>query len=264
MGVMPLSTLARVRRAANKTGANDTDDALLRSALASASQAMQMYCSMEWQRGIQTDTRACNPNGILMLRSKPVWSIQYVQYLRQGTLQPQTLLPSQYALFDGNELRYPGGGPLERLIVTYEGGVASSADVSTEAITSHTGTPVVGDTFASDLALGSIVSVDLVAGTAQLRIADGTFLAGDVLTSTTQGHTWTLTLGETVAPSIVSDYADLANACDQQALYIYQRRSTPGRKVVQSGNAPTTFEDGYKLLPGVVEVLEFYDHQFLG
>lgn len=265
MGILVLSTLERVRRAANKTGTVTSDDDLLLSALASASQAMQSYCSMQWARqsGI-VETRACAPSGILMLRAKPVVSIASVQVLSRGQLTPRDLLPTQFALFDGNELHYPGGlGPLDRVITTYDGGVAESTEVSTESVKSVTGTPTPGDAITSSTARASLVSFDGQAMTAKISVTDGTLSAGSTITG--PGDTpWTMTLGDTLIPSIISDYCDLANACDQQACYIYQRRNTPGRKVVQSGQGNTTFEDSYQLLPGVKEILEYYDHQFLG
>lgn len=226
---------------------------------------MQSYCSMQWHRSQQVETRACAPSGILMLRAWPVVSISSVQLLMRGSLKPRPLQPSEYALFDDNELHYtPGLGPLDRIITAYMGGIADSTSISTEAMTAYTGTVVAGNSFASATARGTIASVDTTAMTVRVDVSDGTLFPGDILTSTTGGSAWTITLGETIVPSIVSDYCDLANACDQQAVYIYQRRSTPGRKVVQSGQGSTTFEDSYKLLPGVIEILEYYDHQYLG
>lgn len=266
MGILVLSTLERVRRAANKTGSVGNDDDLLLSALSAASQAMQSYCSMQWTRqsGI-VETRACATSGILMLRAKPVVAIESVQILTRGQLSPRVLSSTQYALFDGNELHYPSGlGPLDRVITTYEGGVAESTTTSTETVASYTGTPTAGDAITSATARASLVSFDSATMTAKISVTDGTLFAGDIITG--PGSTpWTITLGETLVPSIISDYCDLANACDQQASYIYQRRNTPGRKTVVSGNGQgTTFEDSYKLLPGVIEILEYYDHQYLG
>jgi len=265
VGILVLSTLERLRRAANKTGTVSSDDDALLSALAAASQAMQSYCSMQWHRSPQVETRACAPSGIIMLRAWPVVSISSVQILTRGSLNPRTLQPSEYALFDDNELHYtPGLGSLDRVITSYIGGIAESTATSTENITAYTGTPVAGNSFSSPTARGVIQSIDTTAMTARVTVSDGTLFPGDTLTSTTTGSVWTVTLGETIIPSIISDYCDLANACDQQAVYIYQRRNTPGRKVVQSGQGSTTFEDSYKLLPGVIEILEYYDHQYLG
>lgn len=262
MGTLLLSTLKRAQRYANKQGANSGDTSSLLDALAAASTAMQSYCSMQWYRKTEEETRQGNANGIIMLRSWPVTSIASVGILRRGSLAPQMLSSSQYALFDDNELHLPPAGPLDRYILKYVGGIAESTTVSVEEIESYTGTITAGDTFSSNSAAGSIKSIDLTAMTVNVDVADGTLSPGDVLAATTAG--WTLSLGDTITPSIVSDYSDLATACDQQATYIYQRRNTPGRTVVQGLNGTSNFEAPYKLLDGVKEILEYYDHQYLG
>lgn len=261
MGVLLLSTLSRVRRAVNKTGANSVDDAILLSDLASVSQTMQSYCSMRWHRSTYTETRSGNTNGILYLAAKPISSVSSVSVLYKGQLQPQTVQSAQYSWIDGNELHYSFSAmPLDRVIVTYVGGLADSTATSTEAVTAYTGSVGSGDAFSSASARGTVTSFDASSMTAQITVTDGALSPGDVLSTDTA----TLTLGDTVVPSILSDFPDLAEKCDEQTAYLYQRRNSPGRRTVQAANGQSTFEDSVKLLPGVIEVLEYYDHQFLG
>jgi hypothetical protein len=242
-----ISTLARVRQACNQAGPTNVVDPDLMQCLAAVSTVIQTYMTRWVQVHQRTDT-----NG------SPIRSISKFEYNCGGTWI--TFQPTQYWWVDDNELHYPRLPAHTAMRITYVGGMAYSVDTSVESISAVTGTPSIGEAFTSiSGSTGKIIAFDSVAMTATIQIATGGLSYGDILTGATSHAT--LTIGATIQESILSDYADLAKAADMQTAYMYQRRNSLGRTATTSGNGTTTFEKDYELLPGVKQILEFYDPQ---
>ena len=255
MGIFLLSTLARVRKLANQTGTASDDD--LSSALSAASAAIISYMSREIKVDTYTESLWPNPSGISFLKGFPVRSLTSVS-VSTGGGSYNPLTPPNYWLEDDNELHYPCRLPSRNpLKVSYVGGLVYSVDTSVESVSGVTGTPVPGSFVTGSGVAGTLVSYDSVGSAATLQITFGALAIGDTVT----GTGWSFNLGATVQESLISDYPDLARACDMQAAYQFQRRNSLGRTAVTSGNGQTTFTEDYKLLPGVVQILEFYDPQ---
>jgi hypothetical protein len=258
MSLMYLSTLARVRQACNLGVSTVAADPDLMQCLAAVSTAFQTYMSRWIQVTQYVEPKWANPSGISYLAGSPVRSISKFEYFNGGAWV--TLNPSQYYFVDENELHYPRLSNRTPLRITYIGGMAYSVDTSLEGLQSVTGTPTVGEAFTSvSGTTGKIVSFDPVGMTVSIQIATGGLTFQDVLTGSTSSAN--LTLGETIQESILSDYADLAKAADMQAAYMYSRRNSLGRTATTSGPGTITFEKDYALLPGVIQILEYYDPQ---
>jgi hypothetical protein len=262
MGFMYISTLARVRRACNQTAvaspANPDLDGDLMQCLAAVSTAIQTYMSRWVQVQQRTEFKSANPSGVSFLDGAPVRSVVKFEFNDGGVWQ--TFDQSQYYLIDDNELHYPRlprGTPMR---VTYAGGMAYSVDTSIESVTSVAGTPATGEAFTTLTgATGKLVAFDSVGMTATIQIATGGISYGDILTGATSHAVFAL--GTTIQESVLSDFADLAKAADMQTAYLYQRRNSLGRTATTSGNGTTSFEKDYELLPGVIQILEYYDPQ---
>jgi hypothetical protein len=257
-----VSTLARVRQACNQAGPTNVVDPDLMQCLAAVSTMIQTYMSRWIQVQERTETKWSNRSGISFLGGSPVRSVSNFEYCIGGTwsaIDPARN-PSQVYVVDDNELHYPRLPDRTPLRITYTGGMAYSVDTSVESISAVTGTPTAGELFTSiSGSTGKIVTFDSVAMTAAIQIATGGLSYGDILTGATSHAT--LAIGATIQESILSDYADIAKAADMQTAYMYQRRNSLGRTATTSGNGTTSFEKDYEILPGVKQILEFYDPQ---
>ena len=252
---MNLTTIERVKAMANKTGAQDDSDLL--SDISAASAMMAKYMSRSVQVVSMTESRWGNPSGILFLKNSPIRSIDSVT-VADGSGGRFALSASDYWTEDDNEVHIKRSIPSRSAInIAYTGGMAYSTDVSVETVASSTGTPS-GSFTTSAGASGEVVAVDLIAKTISIKCHFGGFASGDTLT----GSAWSVVIGDTIRESVLSNYPDLAKACDQQAVYMHQRRNSLGRSSVTSGGN-TTFIGDYDLLPGVKRVLELYDPQIL-
>ncbi len=259
MGIMLLTTLDRVRAAANIPSSNTTQDADLSAALVAASAAIQGIMSRPVSVERRTETRWATPSGIMFLKAFPVRSVESVT-VAIGQGQYRTLTAQEYWWCDGNELHLPVLKNRTPVNITYTGGIAYSVDTSLVSVASVTGAPTPGAFTTSAGATGTLVAYDSGAGTASLKILSGALTSGAVVT----GTGWTITPGETLQESMISDANDLAKACEMQAVYIYQRRNSLGRTNVTAGNGMTTFQDDYDILKGVKRIVELYDPQLAG
>lgn len=253
MGSMNLTTIERVKLMANKSGTQDDLDLL--SDVSAASAMMAKYMSRSIQVVSATESRWGNPSGILFLKNSPIRSIESIT-VSDGNGGRYVLPATDYWTEDDNEVHIKRLIPSRTAIsIAYTGGMAYSTDVSVETVASSTGTPS-GSFTTSAGAAGEVVAVGT--GTISIKCHFGSFAIGDTLT----GTGWSVALGATVRESVLSDFPDLAKACDQQATFMHQRRNSLGRTSVTSGGN-TTFVGDYDLLPGVKRILELYDPQIL-
>lgn len=259
MGLMLMTTLDRVRAAANIPSNVTAHDADLMSALVAASAAIQGIMSRPVSVERRMETRWATPSGFMFLKAFPVRSIESVA-VAIGQGQYRTLTPQEYWLADSNELHLPPIKNRTPVNITYTGGIAYSVDTSLVAVASITGTPTPGAFTTNAGATGTLLAYDAGAGTASLKITHGALTFGAVVT----GADWTITPGETLQESMISDANDLAKACEMQAVYIYQRRNSLGRTGVTAGNGMTTFQDDYDILKGVKTIINIYDPQLVG
>lgn len=259
MGLMLMTTLDRVRAAANIPSNVTAHDADLMSALVAASAAIQGIMSRPVSVERRMETRWATPSGCMFLKAFPVRSIESVT-VAIGQGQYRALSASEYWLSGENELHLPPLKNRAPVNITYTGGIAYSVDVSLVAVASVTGTPTPGAFTTNAGATGTLLAYDAGAGTASLKIITGALTFGAVVT----GSGWTITPGETLQESMISDANDLAKACEMQAVYIYQRRNSLGRTGVTAGNGMTTFQDDYDILKGVKTIINLYDPQLVG
>jgi hypothetical protein len=251
--LMMLSTLDRVRAAVNKTvGAASAEDPDLLSCLGEASSVIQSLSSRGIHVESRVEARVSNPSGILFLKCYPVRAIASVEISdgRGGWA------PASFWLAGENELHYeaPSGRPPMR--ITYTGGAAYSTDVSVETVASSTGSPAPGSFTTQAGATGSLVSFG--SGQCSVRCITGQFSEGDILT----GTGWTITLGATVQESILSNWPDLAKACERQAAYSHQRKNSLGRTAVTAGGT-TTFTKDLDILDSVKKTIDLFSPKLI-
>ena len=253
---MLLSTLDRVKRMANKSGTQDDLD--LSDCLSSASSMIQQIMSRPVEVKSRAESVWPTSSGIIFLKAWPVRSIASVE-VSDGRGGYVAIPSSSYWLADGNELHIGTAIPFRRdLRITYTGGLAYSPDVSLYNVTGVTGTPTSNFTTSAG-ATGKVVAYSAGAGTASIQCLSGSFREGDTMTNV-GGTAWSLTLAAVVQESVISDCADLARACDMQAVYMHQRRNSLGRTSTTNGGT-TTFVDGYEILKGVKQIVDLYDPQ---
>ena len=253
--LMMLSTLDRVRAAVNKTvGAASAEDSDLLSCLGEASSVIQSLSSRGIHVESRVEARVSNPSGILFLKCYPVRAIASVEISdgRGGWT------PSSFWLAGENELHYEAPRDRVPVRVTYTGGAAYSTDTSLETVASFTGTPTPGAFTTQSGSTGSLVAYNSGAGTASVKCINGQFSEGDALT----GTGWTITLGATLQESILSDWPELAKACERQAAYSHQRKNSLGRTAVTAGGT-TTFTKDLDILDSVKKTIDLFSPKLI-
>lgn len=254
--ISPLFTsLDRVRSAANLT-VNSYDGELL-SCLLAASAMMQGYMSRGIRIESRTESKWATPSGIAFLKAFPVSSVASVQ-VANGAGGWRTLSASEYWLADDNELHIvPALKPRTPISIVYTGGLAAPTLRFTVIATSVTGTPEPGAVAADGGIVGTLISWSS-AGVAVISTTAGNISAGMTIT----GADFSFVVAESAQEVDLSGARDLQKACEQQAVYMHQRRNSLGRQATTTGGT-TTFTGDYDLLPGVKRVCDLYDPQLV-
>ena len=261
--ISPLFTsLERLRAAANvasiASAPSTSFDADLLSCGMAASAMMQGYMS----RGIRIESRAeskwATPSGVTFLKSFPVISIASVQ-VADGLGGWRTLTTSEFWLCDDNEVHLNISlKPRTPLQFVYTGGIGAGKarySVSASSIVGAVGT---GNVASLGGMVGKIVSWSDKGLVAVIETTSGEVPQGATVT----GSGFSFVVVDSAQEVDLSSARDLQKACEQQVVYMYQRRNSLGRTGTTMGGT-TTFEADYDLLPGVKRILDLYDPQLV-
>lgn len=261
--ISPLFTsLERLRAGSNvatvAAGASTSFDADLLSCGMAASAMMQGYMSRGIRIESRTESKWATPSGITFLKSFPVVSIASVQ-VADGVGGWRTLTTSEFWLCDDNEVHLNISLKLRTpLQFIYMGGLGAGRNRFAVSTSSITGAVALGSVTAPGGVAGKIVSWGEKSLVAIIETTSGVVESGAVVT----GSGFSFVVVDSAQEVDLSGARDLQKACEQQAIYMYQRRNSLGRSATTMGGA-TTFEKDYDLLPGVQRILDLYDPQLV-
>ena len=248
------TSLERLRAGSNvatvAAGASTSFDADLLSCGMAASAMMQGYMSRGIRIESRTETYRVPPSGIIFLRASPVVSVASVT-IPDGSSSSRSL---PFWVCDTNEVHITS--PVDRLTpveITYMGGLGAGRNRFAVSASSITGTVAPGSVTAPGGASGKIVSWGEKSLVAIIETTAGVIESGTVVT----GSGFSFMVVDSAQEVDLSGARDLQKACEQQSIYMYQRRNSLGRSATTMGGT-TTFESDYDLLPGVERILGIY------
>jgi hypothetical protein len=271
---MNLTTLARVKAGLVGMLTSTQHDAYLKGLIISVSARIEKWLDRHTQRVARTeylDAKMHQKAWFLKgypVASSPAAVITYdSSRVFTGVTAEDTA--DYFIDLDRGRIRFDDALNIDRDIwpgsfrVAYTGGLATSLDRTTMALTGIAGTFTVGETItgATSGATGTVVSIVLTGGatgTLILTVAggDNPFEAAEVISNA--GATVSATIGSISVVPLVSAYPAIVEACNQQVAFLFQRKDSLGTTNISTEGGSIGMETPVQLTKMVKEFLAPY------